>query len=278
MYPYRILQNNIKGTAITVCNEISGEIPENSPREQMISAITNHRYYDSFLSHTIRSNEVDGIDFHISPKRGDMPVLVPRFVAGFKENFFSSRKPQLGEKFATVDFTHRAHWTIEDFNLIEDLNFTRDCAIDSAYKIMQDVMSRESRPVAMVSGPISTGGKGTREENLELFHQVIVELSLDDNFAVLNTMPFQNFFWKYRTQHEHAIVAGKNIIERFYFPLMKKVPIKKFVQIPGWETSTGALVEFHEAKKLHIETVPYVPTGLKPKHRLLNGVVATSTN
>ena len=56
-----------------------------------------------------------------------------------------------------------------------------------------DVM-RDQKPwkhIAMVCGPITTGGRGSRDENLKVFSRAIAKLSAD-GLLVFSQMPFED--------------------------------------------------------------------------------------
>jgi hypothetical protein len=108
------------------------------------------------------------------------------------------------------------------------------------------------RPIAMVCGPISTGGRGSRKENLEVFSRTIERISADGLF-VFSQMPFENDMERiYKSSPE---LQGIRLLEEFYSPMFKSGLIKLMCFLPGWELSIGANWEHEQAKVLNIPRI-----------------------
>jgi hypothetical protein len=103
----------------------------------------------------------------------------------------------------------------------------------------------------MVTGPISTGGLGTREKNLEKFKQTIFDLYTDGHSLFDQTV----FNGKFSRFVEHIDGYPMPILEEFYLPIFKSGKIKKFYFIKGWESSFGASWEHDRAQELGIEII-----------------------
>lgn len=108
------------------------------------------------------------------------------------------------------------------------------------------------KPIAMVCGPISTGGKGSREENLRVFAQAIDRIS-GDGLLVFSQMPFEDDMA--RIYQSDPSLQGLRLLEEFYLPIFKTRQIKLLCFLPGWEKSTGATWEHEQAKKLMIPRI-----------------------
>ncbi len=105
------------------------------------------------------------------------------------------------------------------------------------------------KPVAMVCGPISTGGKGSRQRNLEVFSKAINKVS-NGGLLVFSQMPFEDDME--RIYKSDPALQGLKLLEEFYLPLFKTGFIKLMCFLPGWENSIGANWEHDQAKKLNI--------------------------
>ena len=107
------------------------------------------------------------------------------------------------------------------------------------------------KPVSLVSGPISTGGAGSLEKNLELFAEAIAHLEMHGE-NVFDQLPFENKITEFSKDYKGYYMP---ILEDFFLPLFKSGKIAKIWFMPGWETSTGAKWEYEQAEKLGIKKV-----------------------
>ncbi len=119
-----------------------------------------------------------------------------------------------------------------------------------AWDILEDMCTDfEPKPIAMLSGPISTGGKSSRTENLAIFSRAIQRVSAD-GLIVFDQMPFEDdigrIFKSDPTQHE------LRLLEEFYRPILETKVISLLCFLPKWETSFGANWEHGQAKRLKI--------------------------
>lgn len=101
--------------------------------------------------------------------------------------------------------------------------------------------------VALVCGPISTGGLGSIEENLGVFNATIATLRRTDP-AVFDTLPFEAGIVDQRIAWEkNPANAGKPfstaLMTEFYGPLFRQPSITHAYFIPGWEASFGATMQ-----------------------------------
>ncbi len=119
-------------------------------------------------------------------------------------------------------------------------------AIDVLKTIYND---RPLKPIAMVCGPISTGGKGSREENLKIFDRAI-NLLLAGGSVIFNQMPFENDMK--RIYQSNSDLQGTRLLEEFYLPIFEMGFIKLLLFLPGWEGSVGSRWEHEQAKRLGI--------------------------
>ncbi|MCL5017470.1 MAG: DUF4406 domain-containing protein [Patescibacteria group bacterium] len=139
------------------------------------------------------------------------------------------------------------YWTPFD---IFDLRRAR--SFESLFKVAHSVLLRMPQPVSMVCGPITSGGRGGRVENIKIFKKTIDELSAK-NIEVFSQMPFERPIWK--IQRISYCEGGYNVLDSFYLPIFESGLIKAFYFIRGWESSFGAKWEHGQAKRLKIKIV-----------------------
>ena len=108
-------------------------------------------------------------------------------------------------------------------------------------------------PIAQVCGPISTGGNGSAEKNLDILAKAIKFLT-KKGISVFNQLPFERTFDKIMRDYK---TSGYDtpILEEFYGPIFESGKIKNVYFLPGWRKSVGARWEYNYAKKLGIKTI-----------------------
>lgn len=120
------------------------------------------------------------------------------------------------------------------------------------YQVALGIIERMPEPIGLVSGPISTGGVGSRQENLALFSRYIAQLSWQGR-NIFDQMPMQEHF-------SRLLEAGvPDLLEHFYGTLLDSGLIRTMYQIPGWYTSTGAVWEADRATRNGITLIRLAP-------------------
>lgn len=102
----------------------------------------------------------------------------------------------------------------------------------------------------VVCGPISTGGRGSIDENFRVFCGVIAGLQKQGK-QLFSQIPYEERISFFRTRWRsedpsrlHAYYMP--ILTEFYHPLIKTGAIRAGWFIPGWESSLGARWEHKE--------------------------------
>ncbi len=108
------------------------------------------------------------------------------------------------------------------------------------------------KPIAMVCGPISTGGMNSREANLRIFSRAIDRISTD-GLLVFSQMPFEDDMG--RIYKSDPALQVLKLLEEFYLPIFELRFIKLLCFLPGWEKSVGASWEHKQAKTLGIPII-----------------------
>ena len=115
-----------------------------------------------------------------------------------------------------------------------------------------DVLNRMPKPVAIVCGPISTGGTGHEGENIKKFEETINKLKNSGinvfGQGYLIDKAIRRIANGNRSREEEDV-----LLETFYRPLFESSLINEAYFIPAWETSYGANWEHAQMKRLGIK-------------------------
>lgn len=154
------------------------------------------------------------------------------------------------------------HWTQQEIELV-----TRVESYKELYGICRNVLLRipTTNGIGLVSGPISTGGLGSIQLNLQRFDNVIKMLR-ERGTVLFDQMPFEGVIKRLNDtikkekgySEKHHV---REILDELYWPLMSeknsdgKTLITTLYRIPGWVSSIGAKQETEWAYRLHYEIV-----------------------
>jgi len=120
------------------------------------------------------------------------------------------------------------------------------------------------KPIGQVCGPITTGGLGSIELNLDVFNRTIRKL-MEWGEVIFNQMPFeypmQNLRMRSKLPGEETDAL---LLNEFYLPIFNSGLVKRLYFIRGWESSFGARWEHQKAKELGINRL-YLETGFHLK-------------
>ena len=117
------------------------------------------------------------------------------------------------------------------------------------------VIDRMPDPVAMVSGPVSTGGKDSIEANLHLLSAAI-SLLYDKGISVFDQTPFDDIMQDMK-QSWNKKGYCMPLLEDFYKPILESGKIQTVYFLPGWKSSFGAKWEYKQCQKLGIEALSF---------------------
>jgi hypothetical protein len=115
------------------------------------------------------------------------------------------------------------------------------------------IMNRIPEPRVQVCGPISTGGKGSIDANLEVFNNKIKELQTE-GFNVFDQMPFEEPMHKMMLRFSKEEYMESILID-FYLPIFEGGYINELHFLPDWQSSHGANWEHKQAEKLAIKII-----------------------
>lgn len=137
--------------------------------------------------------------------------------------------------------------TKHERRLVQKIKSMEDLA-----KIAALVIQRMQPPVAMVSGPISTGGKGSIAANMRAMRKTIDDLS-GKSVKVFDQTIFEPQMKKIAKAHPEYLTDEVKLLEEFYLPLLEKELVGLICFMPDWKSSFGARWEHKQARRLKIE-------------------------
>ena len=139
-------------------------------------------------------------------------------------------------------------WTEEDFkNLGEVKSFSE------MYAIAETILSRMPASVDQVCGPITTGGLGSIELNLNHLNDSVKKLQ-DEGVDVFDQLPFEKTI--HRIFGDTTLAQGhQDILNDFYKPIFESGRITTLYFVSGWQSSKGAQWEHAQAINLSIRIV-----------------------
>lgn len=121
--------------------------------------------------------------------------------------------------------------------------------------IARTILEFFEEEVTIVSGPISTGGFGTREKNIAVFHRAIQYLQSRHN-SVFDQTPFETTIFRL-AEEWYRLNPGAEycepILTDFYGPVFESGLIYRVAFIQGWESSRGARWERKRALELGLK-------------------------
>lgn len=137
---------------------------------------------------------------------------------------------------------------------------TRERIANSFYELSNLALNqlRDLGKVSIVCGPITTGGRGSAEENVKAMKAVIKHL-VERGFVVFDQFPFEGTLWTLKDEWVKNGGVGycMPILEEFYKPLYASGFIIEAHFLPGWESSFGARWERDLLTDLKIQIVDF---------------------
>ena len=111
------------------------------------------------------------------------------------------------------------------------------------------ILTTTHEPLSMVSGPISTGGKGSSEANILAMQEYIEELHQSGE-NIFDQTPFEDAMGRLKNRE---VIYDYELLNDFYLPIFESGYIKKMFFMEDWESSTGANWEHEQMIRLRIE-------------------------
>lgn len=132
---------------------------------------------------------------------------------------------------------------------------TFDDLVDIALDILKE-MEKLNRPIVQLCGPISTGGVGTIQGNLERFDQAI-QIAYDRGMQVFSQTPFEKAMQRIAPTYPMTDGYCLPILDIFYKKVFSSGYVKIALFLPDWESSKGATWERQLVSELGIEIMEF---------------------
>lgn len=104
------------------------------------------------------------------------------------------------------------------------------------------VFQRTHGGYGIVCGPITTGGHGKKERNIQIFFGVVNGLR-KSGFPVFSQEPYEPKLWALKETFQNTVRDTGHCmrhLEDFYGNLFTRMPPRVSFFLPGWESSSGA--------------------------------------
>lgn len=142
------------------------------------------------------------------------------------------------------------YWTEGDIADIEASQTYTDLLV-----VARRVLDRMPRPRVLVSGPITTGGAGSRTANIVRFDAAILALR-NQGLIVFDQLPFGEAM---RRIHERRSTGyDMALLDDFYLPIFKERLIDDVYFLSDWQSSIGSSWEHERAKEFGLR-IAYLP-------------------
>lgn len=140
-----------------------------------------------------------------------------------------------------------SYWFDDDIAVIEEAQSFKELL-----PVALAIISRMPKPVGQICGPISSGGKGSIEQNLAAINEVISTLTAQGK-SIFDQVPFEGPMQRIKGLNNHS--NNLRLLEDFYLPLFTFGSIQILYFLPDWQSSHGARWEHEQALRLGISIV-----------------------
>lgn len=116
------------------------------------------------------------------------------------------------------------------------------------------ILKRVPRSLVQLSGPVTTGGKGSIEENLRVLAQA-TKILQEKGYRVFDISVFHEALLRLEHQTRKGDAYCLEMLEIFFRGIFESGYISKVFFLPDWESSTGARWERECVAKQGIEII-----------------------
>ncbi len=117
-------------------------------------------------------------------------------------------------------------------------------------------MNESGEPIVEICGPISTGGLGSLEKNLERIKRAI-ETANKNGLQVFDLIPFESAISRLMIKYPKTDGYCLPILDVFYRKIFESGYISRALFLPDWQSSRGATWERNITKSLNIKIEEY---------------------
>lgn len=146
------------------------------------------------------------------------------------------------------------HWKQKEIEKIRDTS-----TIEEILELSLGALRRIPSPVGMVCGPVSTGGLGSIEKNIQSLDEAITNFELhkihvfDQSVLESGIRRLRRAFSEKERLSEKQV--NLRILTELYLPILESGLVQTLYFLPDWETSFGARWEHEHAKRLRLNIV-----------------------
>ena len=142
------------------------------------------------------------------------------------------------------------HYTKEHLQKIKECRSYEDMK-----NVALDMLDKMPKPIVQVCGPISSGGKGTIQKNIEMLEYAMQKL-MEQGVNVFNQAPFEEPMQRIKAgNNKNSEESNQELLDKFYLPVFKSGLINTLYFLPGWQSSFGARWERIQAERLGMEII-----------------------
>ena len=202
------------------------------------------------IGHTSIQQFIDYCDEHSRTPRAifrkDEYALMAR-LAGNPKNY---SKPQEIEQGNIPLYSLREEMgdLVARYRLI-DSRLQKANSFTDLLEVAMMILTTMHQPIAMVSGPISTGGKKSIELNI-LAMQEYIEQLYETGENIFDQTPFEEPMQRLKNKE---VSYDYELLNNFYLPIFESGYIKKMFFMQDWKSSEGAKWEHGQMVRLDIE-------------------------
>ena len=117
--------------------------------------------------------------------------------------------------------THK-YWEPQHFDKVEKATSYKDL-----FKIAEEILRSMPPQIGQVCGPISTGGAGSVEKNIERLKQNIFSLQ-EKGFVIFDQMPFEIPMQRI-IKERASLEYDHSLLTDFYLPIFESGLVKKYI-------------------------------------------------
>lgn len=144
-------------------------------------------------------------------------------------------------------------WTEEDAAHLRETT-----TLEEAGRIAIGVLERmraTGKEIVQVCGPMTTGGLGSLEANMERFRYAIARAK-EEGLLIFDQTPFQEAI-DTLTAHDGTNNYCDDILEVFFRGVLGSGHVSRALFLPDWESSRGACWEWEFVRSCGIPASPY---------------------
>ena len=140
----------------------------------------------------------------------------------------------------------RQYWEKKDYKELGKVESMKE-----VYIVAERILKRMPKPVVQVCGPISSGGEGFANKNLEALKEAIRNLQRQ-GLNVFDQTPFDMAVRRIKSKTPQTEYF-ESILVDFHLPLFELGIISTLYFMPNWQTSHGAKWEHEQGEKMKFE-------------------------